>query len=164
MKKIPLLARKPQNKKRRPKSTLFTLVDDCDFEFLRKFRWYVTDGGYAAAYTKNIAIGGVTAFMHRVIAKTPKGFLTDHKNMKRLDNRRKNLRVCTKRQNLWNRGKTRISTTGFKGVTKHRKSFHARITVGGVTHCVGAFKTPIEAHKAYCRAAKRLHGEFARGK
>jgi hypothetical protein len=37
--------------------------------------------------------------MHRLINKTPSGFITDHKNGDRLDNRKKNLRTVTAAEN-----------------------------------------------------------------
>jgi hypothetical protein len=88
----------------------------------------------------------------------------DHINCDRSDNSIRNLRDATHSQNLWNRGASRISSTGFKGVTANKRSggFFARITANGKTRHLGTFETAVDAHKAYASAASSIHGEFAR--
>ncbi|MDD5010644.1 MAG: HNH endonuclease [Phycisphaerae bacterium] len=54
----------------------------------------------------------------RYIMKAKKGELVDHRNRKRLDNRRENLRIATARENNLNRRLK--SNTGLIGVTKIR--------------------------------------------
>lgn len=88
----------------------------------------------------------------------------DHIDHNPSNNRLSNLREATHAQNLWNRGAPRHNTSGFKGVSyvTHCKKWDARITANGKLLLLGLFATPEEAHVAYCAAAKRLHGEFAR--
>jgi hypothetical protein len=54
--------------------------------------------------------------------------------------------------------------SGLKGVKWHRgaKKWQSRIFFQGKEIYLGLFKTPQEAHAAYCKAAKELFGEFAR--
>ena len=55
--------------------------------------------------------------------------------------------------------------SGYKGVTyaTKKKKWVARIMKKGIIYpLAGAFNTPEEAYKAYCKAAKILHKEFAR--
>jgi hypothetical protein len=40
--------------------------------------------------------------------------------------------------------------------------YRAQITIKGRTYSLGCFATPEEAHRAYCEAAKRHFGQFAR--
>lgn len=88
----------------------------------------------------------------------------DHINMKRSDNRIVNLREASNSQNTMNRGVQSNSTTKIKGVSfdKARNKFAAEITVNGIRHRLGRFDTKEEAAKVYKRAAKKLHGDFAR--
>lgn len=88
----------------------------------------------------------------------------DHINRDRSDNRIKNLRIATNAQNQWNITVRRKSGVGLKGVVKgtRGKGWYARISVNGVRMSLGYFVTPELAHAAYCEAAKKFHGEFAR--
>jgi AP2 domain/HNH endonuclease len=93
----------------------------------------------------------------------PEG-MVDHKNRNTLDNRFDNLRDSLGGQNQWNRGKPSNNTTGFKGVCydKSRDKYTVYIQANHKRHFIGRFDTPEAAHAAYCEAAHRLHGDFAR--
>lgn len=84
----------------------------------------------------------------------------DHINGDRCDNRWGNLRPATVSQNLGNTGKHARNTSGFKGVSIHKKTGLWRARLGRET--IGYFKTPEEAHVVYSHAAKNYFGEFAR--
>jgi hypothetical protein len=104
---------------------------------------------------------------HRVIWKYmtgewPVGFV-DHINLDGTDNRWANLREATKSQNGANRRIAKHNKIGWKGVRERRGRYRAEITFQGHTHQLGTFDTTAEAHAAYLSAAKRFHGEFARG-
>jgi hypothetical protein len=105
----------------------------------------------------------------RIIMDPPDGFVVDHINHERLDNRRENLRVVTSQQNSWNTRRHRDNQTGFKGVHRihgygvPRDRWRASIlcpTTKKRIH-LGAFDSPEEAARAYDRAAADLRGEFA---
>lgn len=91
----------------------------------------------------------------------------DHINENKADNRLVNLRLATNTQNTCNRGKNINNTSGFKGVSWHKRvgRWQAQIGVGRDTGrrtiCLGYFNTPEEAYAAYCVAAAKYHGEFA---
>lgn len=112
-----------------------------------------------------IVIDGLRFSAHRIIWKMVTGRdprnQIDHKNGFTQDNRWKNLRQATARQNARNRR----ARYPFKGTTKiiGRKTFIATIRLPtGKTKTFGPFKTPKRAHLAYIEAAKKLHGEFFR--
>ena len=87
----------------------------------------------------------------------------DHINRDPSDNRLANLREATCSQNAYNKPGSVNSTTPFKGVsynTRLRK-FVAQIKRNKRHYWLGLFDAPEEAHRAYCAAARVLHGEFA---
>ncbi len=140
----------------------FALVDDEDYVELSKHKWCCGGRGYATrSRPRHDGIG--VLYMHRVILKTPDGMDSDHKNGDRLDNRRFNLRICTRTQNQQNRGKHKTKASEFKGVDwqKHIKKWRARIRIDGKLTYLGLFIRPVVAAKAYDEAAKKHFGEFA---
>lgn len=86
----------------------------------------------------------------------------DHINCDKSDNRIVNLRAATRSQNICNVPVRQDNKVGLRGVSRRPYGYIARITSGGKRRSLGMFKCPLEAHAAYCRAAKALHGEFAR--
>lgn len=101
-------------------------------------------------------------YLHRLITKAPKGLFVDHINGDKLDNRKKNLRICTSAQSACNTKTSSNSKSGFKGVWKLPYGrWCAQITKNREKIHVGVFDTPEEAALAYNKKAKELHGEFA---
>lgn len=145
-------------------SDLFAIVDDEDFEHLSRYKWKADVGkNWVRAYTH---IGVKWTGMHRLILKPPEGMVVDHINGNSLDNRRCNLRVCTRSQNLLNRGRNKNNKSGYKGVVFHPFGKRIRRWKAQIRHnyrniVIGYYLTPEEAAKAYNRKAKELWGEFA---
>lgn len=130
------------------------LIDNADFERVNKYSWNVNNGGYAI----HIHIA-----MHRFIMNTPKGMDTDHINGNRLDNRKKNLRICSRSQNHFNRKKRANTSSVYKGVywKKDRGKWRAVIIFNKPIH-IGYFTSEIDAAKSYNVKALELYGEFAK--
>jgi len=129
----------------------------------------------SAAGSKNnkgyilISIKGVKHRAHRIswaymTGEWPKDQI-DHINGVKNDNRWSNIRLATGSQNMANRPKGSKNTSGFKGVSWNKKSnkWRVKITKHHKEYYLGFFDDPEEGYKAYCKAAKELHGEFARG-
>ena len=136
----------------------YAIVDDCDYSKVQPFTWHQDKEGYIRAHMR-----GKIVSMHRFILQPPCDKVVDHKNMKRYDNRRSNLRVCTRAENLRNSSVSKNNKTGFKGVSKTEAGkFYAKITFNNKAISLGEHKTPIEAARAYDNAAKKYFGEFAR--
>ena len=134
------------------------IVDDDLFEYLNQWKWHYRRDGYVCHRE-----GNTTVYLHRVITQCPQGMVVDHKNRNTLDNRRTNLRVCTQSQNNLNQRLRSDSKSGLKGVTEHankRKRWQAHLRVGGRKKSLGYYLTKEEAHAAYIKVAKNLHGEF----
>lgn len=89
----------------------------------------------------------------------------DHANAIRTDNRISNLRDATQQENNRNLRLTKANTSGFKGVSWHAGTGKWRSSIktnnGEGVH-LGLFATPESAHAAFCEAARKYHGEFAR--
>ena len=145
-------------------------VDDQDVHFLSDFHWNVRASGRTSYVQKALFSDGQYVgyrSLHRLIMGCPDDMVVDHINGDGLDNRRANLRICTAAQNTRNRKVNRNSASGFKGVElstapRTNNPWRARITVDGRRISLGSYPTPEEAYAAYCRAAKKMHGEFAR--
>ena len=90
------------------------------------------------------------------------GSFLDHANGIPTDNRIANLRKASHTQNRGNQRIRKDSLTGYKGVTKVKNGWRARIKIYGKFKYLGVFPSPQVAHAAYCRAAVELFGEFAR--
>ena len=87
---IPLNGKKGEGK--------VAIIDDEDFDKVKKYKWYFAAGGYVIG-----EFGKENVRMHRVIMNPDAGMVIDHLNHNPLDNRKKNLRVCTYRENNLNR-------------------------------------------------------------
>jgi hypothetical protein len=141
------------------------LVDDEDFEMVIKYRWHISSKGYATCSVKlpNGKYG--VQRMHRMILGLDHGDPRqgDHRDRsKKLDNRRQNLRICTRSQNQMNRGKPSGFRNPMKGVTRTRSGrWMAQITMQRKHHYLGTFSTAEEAHAEYRKAAAQMFGEFA---
>jgi hypothetical protein len=86
----------------------------------------------------------------------------DHRDGNRSNNRWDNLRSASRSQSNANRGLNRNNKCGLKGVSRYRGRWRSTIRKDWRTQHLGIFLTPQEAHAAYAKAARKLHGEFAR--
>ncbi len=138
------------------------IVDAADYEQLSKYRWCALEKG-RSWYAKTLNRNGTILSMHRLILNAPKGLFVDHINHNGLDNRKKNLRLCTHLENLRNARPRKGGSSKYKGVCweKAKKRFRAKIQHNRKGIHLGYFKNEIEAAKAYDRKAVELFGEFA---
>lgn len=137
-----------------------SLVDDEDFEGLLKMgRWSYSEG-YVQRKEK-----GETLRLHRFLLGMSKDDtrVVDHINGDGLDNRKSNLRICTKFENSLNKRKHRDGRLKHKGIYQQKSgNYSAKIQIRGNDISLGTYKTQEEAGKVYERAEQELFGEFAR--
>lgn len=102
--------------------------------------------------------------LHRVITNPLTGMCVDHINGNGLDNRRRNLRLCTHAENVRNRGTFRNNSTGVKGVvwSKYHQKYQGQLRLDGKTVHVGYFSSIEDAEIAVRERRESLHGAFAR--
>jgi hypothetical protein len=144
------------------------IVDDEDYDKVmkaisKKAKWYAhMPPPSKKFYAMN---GSRKLLIHRIVLDAPAGMDVDHINGDPLDNRKENLRICTRSENCRNRKTRTTSKSEFKGVYARpnnryyayigdpdRKSRHISL---------GTYGTPEEAARAYDKKAKELHGNFA---
>lgn len=157
----------------------YALVDSEDFEFLNQWKWtyrqgYAVRGEYIGRISDERHPSGRQKYksrliaMHRVIAKTPPQLTTDHINGNKLDNRKENLRNCTKRQNCYNTGTRNpnkdLAKSPYVGVhiSQSGKRWISHIAPNRKSIHLGTFDTAEEAAEAYNMAALSFYGQFAK--
>lgn len=142
------------------------IVDADMADVVGHFVWHAS----VRKHTVYAATGHSTKkLLHRVIASAAfgDGALTgmeiDHVNRNGLDNRRDNLRIVTRSQNMCNAKPRKMSASGYRGVTwsKAKSKWLAQIQLHGKKRHVGFYDDPKEAADAYERARAELHGGYA---
>lgn len=125
---------------------------------------WIDDFGY-----RRTKFDGETLWLHVVAwellnGAVPEGFEVDHRDGDPSNNRKANLRLATKSQNMQNMKMRRSNKTGVKGVNWHKEhgKFHVQITLNRKKIHGGYFDT-VEAAAARVREIRAAaHGEFAR--
>ncbi len=140
----------------------YAIVDAEDFERLSSYKWCAVKGR-RNWYAKTLRRNGMPLAMHRLILGARKGLVVDHIDHNGLNNRKRNLRLCTRRQNNHNQRPHAGKTSRYKGVywKKSANKFVAQIHIQGKKIWLGYFTDEIEAAKAYDKKAAEFYGEFA---
>jgi hypothetical protein len=137
----------------------FAIVDAADYEWLNRYKWCLK-GGRGGIFYACRAERGKIIMMHREIMQPPPGMVVDHIDHNPINNRRCNLRNCTRKQNHCNRRFVR-NQSGFIGVYPYGKRWKALIHVGGKVVYQEVFGDKVEAAKARDRKAWELFGPYA---
>lgn len=135
-----------------------TIVDDIDEARLARYVWKIDRDGYAYRSCHSARI-----YLHRAILDPPPRQIVDHINCDKLDNRRCNLRLATRQQNMINRIRpSRNNKSGFIGVRQVRNGrWSSFIKADGKAVNLGTFDTIEEALAARRAAEIDIYKDFA---
>lgn len=124
------------------------IIDAEDVNKIRYTKWKLSASGYAANTPK---FSGSNKHMHREILGTDQ--FVDHINHNTLDNRKSNLRIVTKAQNMMN--------SNFKGVSPNGCKWYAHIKINQKMLNLGNYIDEEEALYARWYAEQILFRDFA---
>lgn len=146
------------------KTEITAIIDIRDLDLIRPYRWVLSGNGYAHAHNRG-ATGKI--LMHRLIlGLAPEDeYETDHINHNRIDNRRCNLRLCSRVQNCWNQVHRKDNTSGHPRVYLHKRTnrWIAQIVVNGIHRHLGYYDRYEDALEIRRRAQEDSFGEFSNG-
>jgi hypothetical protein len=138
------------------------IVDDEDFAEVSKYKWCLSVTGKKKKHIS--AMNSKVGRLSRFIAKPGIGQITDHRDHNTLDNRRGNLRNCTKVENSQNMEMSH-NKNGYKGVLRIRKDrpvpCRGRLRIGKKCIMGHARYHAVLAAKDYDDLAKKHFKEFA---
>lgn len=144
------------------------LVDIEDFGKVKNICWSKNGAGYLTGNAGD----NRTVMLHRYIMDCPDDMDVDHKHgsSTKFDNRRSNLRIGTKAENMRNTQKPITNTSGYKGVywNKSRQLWVAQIACGinsknGKKKCyyLGSYKNIEDAIAARKAGEEKYFGEWS---
>lgn len=141
-------------------------IDECDFNFVSKYRWsindkYVSTNGYKS---------GESNRLHRLLLNLEYGDERqgDHINGNTLDNRRANLRIVTKNDNAKNRKVNSNNTSGRRGVyfeiRRGKPKWRISLSIDGKLKSFGDYDSIEEAILVREKVESNFYGNFLREK
>jgi hypothetical protein len=132
------------------------IVSIDDKELVEKYNWSVSSKGYIRRHGLKTNGKWGKVYLHREIMGTPIDSQVDHINGDKLDNRRKNLRLCTNMQNHYNMPKRKDNTSGVTGVWFRKKTGNwvAEIKENKTKHYLGEYKALKDAVNVRIKAEK----------
>lgn len=135
------------------------LVDEDVYEWAEGYNWSANNYGYARRF-----VDGKFLYLHQELCPVPEGYVVDHINQNKLDNRRENLRAVTRSENKLNSA-TREGGRGnskYRGVTKLKNGrFRVRVKKDGKVVFDSDYKDEEKAGRMYDLYALKFHGAYA---
>ncbi len=133
-----------------------------DLTVIESRRWYKDKDGYL---THSYFYNGQRRFVrfHRIVMGAKPSQYIDHINKDRADNRKSNLRFCTRSENDRNRGLYKTNKSGVTGVhyDSKRSKWVASITYNSQRLFIGRFDLETDAVRARLKKEIELFKEFA---
>ena len=126
------------------------IFDTEDYDLVSQYTWYKMNNGYFCHKDNKQYF-----LLHRLIMNPPNELDVDHINHDKSDNRKINLRLASRSQNLVN--KQYENKTGYRGVVELPSGrFMAQIG----NEYIGSYDTAQQAHDAYMEEATKKYGDF----
>ena len=146
-----------------PNTGTFTYINNLFRSFKSTEAGYIGSDGYI-----HISINGKDYKAHRLayalmLGHFPSdGFVVDHINGDKLDNRWSNLRLATHAQNIQNSKLRSDNSSGFKGVTyrKSHKKFIGQVNFNGKPYYTGFYSRAEDCAAELKNIRENLHKEF----
>lgn len=123
-----------------------------DYDKIKDYCWLLASDGYVAS-AKGV-------LFHNIVMGDKS---IDHKNHKKYDNRKSNLRKVSASQNQMNASRRSDNTSGITGVSwnKTKEKWTAYIIVNGIQEYLGSFYNKEDAVKARKIAEEKRFGEYS---
>lgn len=118
------------------KGDVYAIIDIEDYHIVSKYNWYLDTRGYVVSKCK-----GKVLYMHILILSKKEGYVIDHKDGNKLNNKRENLRHLTVAQNSQN---VKLDKE-FIGISYLRGKYQVNCS----NKYLGVYKTKEEAAKMY---------------
>ena len=134
------------------------IVDDEDYDWLMQWKWcanwYESTQSFYALRNERVGDKIHLRSMHRQILGLEYGDERqgDHIHHNTLDNRRSQLRIVTRQQNMWNNRRAK----GYS-FSKHAGKFEAYIAVKRKKIHLGLYDTAEDARRAHLAAKRKYH-------
>ena len=133
-----------------------------DYDLIKDCKWSRIGIGYVRAWNPKFK---KLVYLHRLIMNldSKEKYEIDHINHNPFDNRKSNLRICSKSQNNMNKGIREDSSTEITGVrwNKNRRKWESYIMVNQKNIYLGIYELKKEAVRARKKAEEKYFGEYA---
>lgn len=138
------------------------IFDIEDLHIIESRNWYQDKDGYLVSYYFYAGKRKCVRF-HRIVMNAQPNQCVDHINKNKADNRKQNLRYCSRIENDRNRGVYSTNSSGVTGVhfDKRRGRWIASITYNNKRIFIGRFYSKEDAIKARLEKEAALFGDFA---
>jgi len=133
------------------RTSKYAIVDKKDLQIVKPYRWILSGNGYVHAHVQREGKND-KVLMHRLLlGLSDPDVEVDHVNHNRQDNRRCNIRICSRMKNCWNTSMKSNNTSGCMGVYQDRTGkWIAHITVNKEYKYLGRhvdFEDAVKARK-----------------
>lgn len=133
-------------------------IDLEDVKKTQLLKWVINTGNRGMHYVFN----NKGLLLHRYLMNAPSGKDVDHIYGDTMDNRKSQMRICSRSENMSNSKHYINNTSGHKGVTWHKKTerWMAYIKVNWKQKTLGYFGNIEDAVKAREEAEDKYFGEY----
>ena len=138
------------------------IIDLEDLKMVSGLNWRLGNGYAACSFKTDNGFRRV--YMHRLILEAPEGKEVDHKNMDRLDNRRENIRLCSRAENKWNENPSKKNKSGYRGISWFTRDGKWQVMLRHLGNRIflGRYFDIKEAVKVYNSFISQHRGDFAK--